>query len=225
MKSFACLLFALILICLHDPIVAAGEIAVGRFAEEGLKGWEVKEFKGLTRYRLVEEEGRKVLLAEAEGSASGLVKKIDFDPAEYRNLRWSWKIENTVAQGNERTKAGDDYAARVYVIFPGRFFWQTRALNYIWANRLPTEDFVANAFTANAMLLAVRSGPDQAGQWLEESRDLVADYRRVFGTEPPRGGAVAIMTDTDNTGSRARAWYGDITLSTQPEPSLPNQER
>jgi hypothetical protein len=216
MKSFAYLLFALTLLCLHGPAVDAGEIAVGRFAEEGLEGWEVKEFKGLTRYRLVEEEGRQVLLAEADGSASGLVKKIDFDPGEYRYLRWSWKIENTLAKGDERTKAGDDYAARVYVIFPGRFFWQTRALNYIWANRLPAEGFVANAFTANAMLLAVRSGPEQAGQWLEESRDLVADYRRVFGGDPPRAGAVAIMTDTDNTGGRARAWYGDISLSTQP---------
>ena len=215
MKFSACLLVALIFLCLPGP-TAAGKIAVGRFAEEGLAGWEVKEFKGLTRYRLVEEEGRRVLLAEADGSASGLVKKIAFDPAEYRYLRWRWKIEDTVAQGDERTKAGDDYAARVYVIFPGRFFWQTRALNYIWANRLPAEGFVVNAFTANAMLLAVRSGPEQAGQWLEESRDLVADYRRVFGNDPPRAGAVAIMTDTDNTGGRTRAWYGDISLSTQP---------
>ncbi|TRO82269.1 DUF3047 domain-containing protein [Trichloromonas acetexigens] len=216
MKLSACLLAALIFLCLPGPAVKAGEIAVGRFAEEGLAGWEVKEFEGLTRYRLVEEEGRRVLLAEADGSASGLVKKIAFDPAEYRYLRWRWKIEETVAQGDERTKAGDDYAARVYVIFPGRFFWQTRALNYIWANRLPAEGFVANAFTANAMLLAVRSGADQAGQWLEESRDLIADYRRVFGSDPPQAGAVAIMTDTDNTGGRARAWYGDISLSTQP---------
>lgn len=216
MKFSACLLVALSFLCLPGPTVDAGEIAVGRFAEEALEGWEVKEFQGLTRYRLVEEEGRRVLLAEANGSASGLVKKIAFDPAEYRYLRWRWKIEDTVAQGDERTKAGDDYAARVYVIFPGRFFWQTRALNYIWANRLPAEGFVANAFTANAMLLAVRSGADQAGQWLEESRDLVADYRRVFGSDPPRAGAVAIMTDTDNTGGRARAWYGDISLSTQP---------
>lgn len=216
MKFSACLLFALTFLCLPGPAVDAGEIAVGRFAKEGLDGWEVKEFKGLTRYRLVEEEDRQVLLAEADGSASGLVKKIAFDPGEYRYLRWRWKIEETIAQGDERTKAGDDYAARVYVIFPGRFFWQTRALNYIWANRLPTEDFVPNAFTANAMLLAVRSGPSQAGQWLEESRDLVADYRRVFGSDPPKAGAVAIMTDTDNTGGRARAWYGDISLSTRP---------
>ena len=216
MKFSVYLLVALSFLYLYVPAVDAREIAVGRFSEEGLAGWEVKEFEGLTRYRLVEEEGRRVLLAEADGSASGLVKKIAFDPAEYRYLRWRWKIENTIAQGDERTKAGDDYAARVYVIFPGRFFWQTQALNYIWGNRLPAEGFVANAFTANAMLLAVRSGADQAGQWLEESRDLIADYRRVFGSDPPRAGAVAIMTDTDNTGGRARAWYGDISLSTQP---------
>ena len=39
---------------------------------------------------------------------------------------------------------------------------------------------------------------------------LEEDYRRAFGEDPPRIGAVAIMTDTDNTGEEAVAWYGAI---------------
>jgi hypothetical protein len=65
-------------------------------------------------------------------------------------------------------------------------------------------------------MLAVRSGDEQAGQWLSEQRDIVADFRRLFGEDPPQAGAIAIMTDTDNTGAEATAWYGDITLSTTP---------
>ncbi len=211
----------LIVSCLYlansaAPPVLAAEIAVARFADTGLNGWETKEFKDLTSYQLVAEGGRAVLMAQARGAASGLVKKIAFDPAEYRYLRWSWKIAGTLAQGDERTKRGDDYAARIYVIFPGRFFWQARALNYIWANKLPVNEFVPNASPANAMLLAVRSGPAEAGKWHEEKRDIFADYRRVFGEDPPRAGGIAIMTDTDNTGAEATAWYGDITLSTDP---------
>lgn len=201
----------LLLLCLATGAPAT-ELAVARFAGEGLAGWEVKSFKGLTGYRLVAEEGGAVLRAEARGSASGLVKTLDFDPHEYRFLNWRWKIAGIVADGDERSKSGDDYAARVYVIFPGRFFWQMRALNYIWANRLPRDQFIANAFTSRAMLLAVESGAERAGRWVSEERDLVADYRRVFGEEPGRAGAVAIMTDTDNTGGTATAWYGDITL-------------
>ena len=41
-------------------------------------------------------------------------------------------------------------------------------------------------------------------------KHLVEDYRRAFGEDPPKVGAVAIMTDTDNTGEEAVAWYGAI---------------
>ncbi len=39
------------------------------------------------------------------------------------------------------TKGGNDYTARVYVVFPSVLFWKTRAVNYIWANRLPRGSF------------------------------------------------------------------------------------
>jgi hypothetical protein len=64
------------------------------------------------------------------------------------------------------------------------------------------------------MLIAVESGNSRAGQWVTVERDILADYRRVFGEDPPEAGGIAIMTDTDNTGAEATAWYGDITLST-----------
>ncbi|SKA09665.1 Protein of unknown function [Trichlorobacter thiogenes] len=206
-------LIVLSVLLTHFPALAE-EIAVSRFATDGLKGWETKSFKGTTDYSLVQENGRTVLKAHAKAAASGLSKKLKFSPVNHRYLKWNWKIANTIAQGNEKTKQGDDYAARVYVVFPGRFFWQMRALNYIWANKLPKGEFVPNAFTSNALLIAVESGQSKAGQWVSEERDILADFRRVFGEDPPDAGAIAIMTDTDNTGAEATAWYGDITLST-----------
>lgn len=208
-------LILLTVLLTHLPALSE-EIPISRFATEGLKGWESKSFKGETTYTIVQEDGKTVLKAHAKGAASGLSKKLKFNPQTYRYLKWSWKIAGTVAGGNEKTKQGDDYAARVYVVFPGRFFWQMRALNYIWANKLTKGEFVPNAFTSNAMLLAVQSGPAKAGQWITEQRDILADYRRVFGEDPPEAGAIAIMTDTDNTGAEATAWYGEITLSTSP---------
>ncbi|MBI4799239.1 MAG: DUF3047 domain-containing protein [Desulfarculus sp.] len=191
----------------------AGEIKVGHFSAGDLGGWEEKVFKGHTRYELVLDQGRAVLRAEADASASALVKTLRLDPRRYPLLRWSWKIEGTLPQGDERGKAGDDYAARVYVVFPSALFWRTRAINYIWANRLPQGQHLPNAFSANAMMVAVRSGPEQAGQWLSEERDVAEDFRRLFGDEPPEMGAVAVMTDADNTGGRAVAYYGDISLA------------
>ena len=192
----------------------ADEMQVSQFASEGLAGWESKVFKGSTDYHLVQDNGRTVIRAHSHGTASGLFKKVKLDPLRFRYLRWSWKIAGTVKKGDEKSKEGDDYAARVYVVFPGRFFWQTRAINYIWANRLPIGQSIPNAFTSNAMMVAVESGPAKSGQWLTEQRDILADYRRLFGEEPRQVGAIAIMTDTDNTGGKATAWYGEISIST-----------
>jgi hypothetical protein len=61
-------------------------------------------------------------------------------------------------------------------------------------------------------MIAVQSGPAHLGQWLEERRNFLEDYRKCFGEETPKAGAVAIMTDTDNTGEKAIAWYGPIRL-------------
>jgi hypothetical protein len=198
---------------LLSTVGQSAELAVGNFSAEGLAGWETKSFRGLTQYQLVREGNRGVVRASSHNAASGLVKKVTIDPGKYRYLRWSWKIDHTIPQGDEKTKSGDDYAARVYVVFPGKFFWQTRAINYIWANHLKKGESLPNAYTSNAMMVAVESGEERAGQWQNEERDILADYRQLFGSDPGEVRAIAIMTDTDNTGASASAWYGNIILS------------
>lgn len=196
--------------------VMAEELVIGNFSIEGLAGWERKSFKGITEYRLTQENDTTVVKATSQGTASGLVKKVSFDPKKYRYLRWSWNILHTISGGDEKTKAGDDYAARIYVVFPGKYFWQTKAINYIWANHLKTGTSIANAYTSSAIMVAVQSGSNSTGQWHAEKRDIFTDYKNLFGSDPGQVSAIAIMTDTDDTGEKAIAWYGDITLSTDP---------
>lgn len=197
------------------PFAFADEIQVSHFNTEGFTGWESKSFKGTTEYSLLQEDGRTVVKANSHDSASGLIRKIRFQPAKHRYLRWSWKIAGTIKGGDEKSKSGDDYAARVYVVFTGRYFWQTKAINYIWANKLAKGSYVPSPYAADSRMVAVESGNGKAGHWLSEERDLFADYHLLFGTDPPEAEAIAIMTDTDNTGGTAEAWYGDITLSTE----------
>jgi len=208
-----------ILLCLLLPVAGGAADLPGVVVDtfEGGLGpqWQVKSFKGQTDYRVVSDNGNQVLMAVSSGTASGLVRNIDLDPQAYPILTWRWKVAGIVPQGDERTKAGDDYAVRVYVIFPHWFFAKTRTLNYIWANRLPAGEFLANAYTGNAVMIAVRSGPEQAGQWVSERRDIVADFRRAFGEDPPRVGAVAVMNDTDNTGTTATGWFDDLVFRTR----------
>ncbi|HTG80318.1 MAG TPA: DUF3047 domain-containing protein [Geobacteraceae bacterium] len=211
MKTFVTALIILLAVA----AACAAEVAVGRFSAGDLSGWHDETFRGKakTSYHLVKENGRTVLMAQSRRAASGLLKKVDLNPRNYPLLRWSWKVEHTLKGEDVTRKSGDDFAARVYVMFPRTFFWQMRALNYVWAARLPKNSAVPSPYTVNAVIIAAESGETAAGTWVREERNVYEDYRRAFGEEPPRVGAVAVMTDTDDTGDEAVAWYGDITMA------------
>lgn len=208
--------FAAVCALIGLALAADQRVVVGAFSRGELDGWDRKQFQGLTDYRLVPDQGRQALRAESRAAASGLYKRVRIDLDQTSYLHWSWKIERVVGAVDETVKSGDDYAARVYVVFSGGvFFWNTRALNYVWASRQAPGATWPNAFTANAQMLALRSGNGQAGQWVDERRDVRADYRRLFGAEVRYVDAVALMTDTDNTRGAATAYYGDIYFSAE----------
>jgi hypothetical protein len=213
MKHVVIAILALLLV---TSIVSADTIHVSRFTTEGLSGWERKSFKGDTEYRIVKDGDRSVVMAHSNSAASGIYKKIKLDPEQYRYLRWKWKVISPLQNAAEKFKRGDDYAARVYVVFPGFFFWQSKAINYVWASQLEKDEFLPSPYTSNVAIVAIETGGDKAGTWVMEQRDVLADYRRFFGSEPRKIGAIAIMTDTDNTESSATAWYTDITISNLP---------
>lgn len=205
-------LFLVLFCSLSAPVFAAKPLIIDRF-DGDLSAWEVQKFSGMTDYKLVsDEQGNKVLMAISRASASGLLKRVKFDPQQYPVLSWRWKVAGTLSKGDARTKQGDDFAARVYVIFPHWIKPLTRSINYVWANRLPVDQAVPNPYFSRTMMLAVESGNQNAGRWINEERNLVADYRRLFGEDPPMAGGIAIMTDTDNTKEQAQAWYDDLVL-------------
>ena len=198
-------------------------------------GWEPMEFPKIdrhSRYQLSDDNGEQVVMATTDNSASGLIARVSVEPGDSLILRWRWKVSNVYEQGNARRKEGDDYAARIYVAFEfepdeAGFFERAKrktvevvfgeelpgnALNYIWANRLPVGEIIANPFTDTTMMVAVNSGTANTGEWVTVERDIVADYRKAFGREPPKLVGVAIMSDSDNTGASATAWYGDVRL-------------
>jgi len=191
----------------------ARQIVIDDFASGLDANWQEKSFVGNTLYRVVEDEGRTCLEALSDAAASGLYNKIEYEPSAYPVLNWSWKIDGVVEGGDVNFKQSDDCPARIYVVFPSVLFWRTRALCYIWANKAPVGTFIPNPHVKSTMMIVVQSGEEKAGQWMEQSADIVADFRRAFGQDPPKAGAIALMTDADNTGKQAKAWYGPISIS------------
>lgn len=193
----------------------SNNIKVAGFSMGDLAGWEVKSFKNETRYEIINVDGVNVLKADSRASASGLAKEVKINIKKYPYMTWRWKIANRLGPMNEKQKSGDDYSARIYVIVSGgMFFWQTKALNYVWSSSLPKASSWPNAFAGdNAQMYAVRSSDDHLETWYEEKRNVYLDLQQMFGKEIEYIHAVALMTDTDNSSGNAVAYYGDISFS------------
>ena len=232
-------LFFLALFLLTGARLIQSEIKVGAFSEADLQepltdGWETLTLgkKNATRYELVEDEGTVVVKATSRETASGLVKPVLIDPKTHPILTWRWKVSNVLEKGDVTRKKGDDYAARIYVTFEydpsdlslgDRIKYKAlrllgydeiplRALNYIWANRAPVGTITPNPYTDWVTMIAVQNGSGQTNTWQAERRNIYEDYKAAFGEEPGRITGIAVMTDTDNTGESAMAYYGDISF-------------
>ena len=178
--------------------------------------WEENSFSGNTEYKVVTNENGQALRAVSNNSASGLARKISIDLNKTPYLHWEWRVENVLHDIDETAKEGDDYAARVYVVISGGFlFWKTRALNYVWSSNQPINTAWLNAYTSNATLIAQQSGGKKVGEWVSEKRNVLVDIKQHLGLDNTSIDAVAIMTDTDNSGQSATAYYRNIHFSSE----------
>ncbi len=222
----------------QPPVPAFSRMTAGT----PIVGWQAQKLAlraAETHYTLVTDSDRVVLAAVANHSMSGLIYPVRVDVNQFPLLRWRWKITAPLKTADMMTKAGDDYAARIYVLFDypvEKLSMLTRAklklaelafgtkiptaaLNYIWDNRHPIGTVQANAYTDRARMIVVESGTANVGGWVTETRDLRADFRAAFNEDPPPIVAVALATDTDNTGETTNAWYGDLEfLPSEPPP-------
>lgn len=173
--------------------------------------WQRRDFEGRTEYTAGAGEVAHVR-AVADGGASALYREIEIDLEATPYLQWSWRVEQLPAiEAGETKKDGDDYGARVYVVREGLFGKLTaEALNYAWSQRQPVGSLWPNAFTGRTMMWSVEQGDERVGEWLTYTRNVRADWRKAFGEDIRRIDGVAIMTDADNSGSRAEARYGTI---------------
>ena len=204
-------------------------------ADTVAEGWRPLVFKNIarhTRYTLVRDGEGHVVKAEAKASASGLIHRVDVDAKSYPVLRWRWKVENLLSKADVTRKQGDDYPARIYVAFAYdpkragagmRIKYETArliygeypphaGLNYIWEGKAAVGSVVPNPFTERVRMIVVESGPANLGRWREYERNVYQDYRAAFGEDPPAISGIAIMTDADNTGESAVAYYGTVAL-------------
>ena len=217
-RKIKILFFALIIVLFSSASFAIQLPKIFSFNEKNaLLRWKEKVFKGRVLYVVNLDEHDGYLTAYSQQSASGIFYRIVFNPREKPMVSWKWRVLRFPDKAWTRETAEgwiekDDYAARFYVIFPGIVFTGTRCLEYVWDKDLPEGLILTSPYFKNIKIIVAESGVENLGKWAHEERDIHADYKRAFGREPSKVGAVAIMTDADNTVSTAEAWYDEIRV-------------
>jgi hypothetical protein len=197
-------------------------------------GVKINDRKTPTRYSLVDDGGTVVLYAQADSAASALGHPVNAALTDTPWLHWRWKVAAPIASADPSAAQKEDSPARVVLEFDGdrsKLPLSDRAVNqlsenlsgkplpyatlmYIFSQKLPVGTVVANPHTRRIQMIVVDSGA-AVGTWQTFVRNVVEDYKRAFKEEPQKLLSLGVLTDTDNTGERAQAWYGDFSLTSQ----------
>ncbi|GBE03835.1 hypothetical protein BMS3Abin09_00758 [bacterium BMS3Abin09] len=186
-----------------------------------LDDWKPLYFPKIKEHSLysIEKGEGAHLKAESNASASGIIYKEEFNVYNYPKVKWRWKVDNVYEMGDARKKSGDDYPLRIYIMFkydPEKASFGKKikygiakklygeyppdsSLNYIWANKKHKERVIANTYTSAAMMILLQSGGKNVDKWVEQEVDVLEDYRKAFGEDPPSVASIAVMNDSDNT--------------------------
>ena len=177
-------------------------------------GWYASR-KDISMYSLKKENGNSFVSVTTEGGCTSIGKQISYSAQEFPLLTWNWRVHKLPINARETLKDKNDSGAALYVIFKGKFKLNN-ILKYVWSSTLPEGATTESPYNRRAKIIVLKSGTKKAGKWLSESVNVHEDYKRLFGEEPPKVEAIAILSDSDNTGSIAAADYDDIIIKRTP---------
>lgn len=203
--------------------------------------WQHRTFPGKqeTQYHAGWQDGRHVVQGDSRAAASMLRRTLRVEPAALSKLRFSWKVPALIEGADLTQRHADDSPVRIVLAFEGdRSTFSAKnamlselalaltgeplpyaTLMYVWGTHSTPESVIINTRTDRIRKLVIESGSGRLGRWLDYERDIRADYEKAFGEAPGALVGVAIMTDSDNTRQKTKAWYGPVTLMGKPASS------
>lgn len=198
----------------------------------GFEQWQHWPLPGkpATDYVPGQLEGREVVAVRADASASMLRQRVRIEPQDLGKLSFSWKVPELISQADLGQRDTADSPVRIVLAFEGdRSSWSFKdnmlselahamtgepmpyaTLMYVWCTTRTPGSVIFNPRTDRIRKLVVEAGEGSLNQWLDYERDIRADFMQAFGEEPGALIGIAIMTDSDNTRTTARAWYGAV---------------
>jgi hypothetical protein len=176
-------------------------------------GWEPRDDAARATYRIAVEDRLRFVRATAEGTGSQMGREFPWSADSHPILNWQWRPQVFPPGSDERASATNDSALAVYAVF-GRMQMTARAVKYVWSRVVPAGTTLSTSRAARVIVL--RSGPPADAGWVTETVDARRDYERLYGEAPGRARGVAVLTDADQTKSRAVGDYGAFRICAAP---------
>jgi hypothetical protein len=175
-------------------------------------GWYHRTFwtRAPMQISFATKDGVPALRCETRSSASMLFRHVDIDLADYPRLAWRWFIEVPIVSPlDERTRAGDDHPARLFLAFKTAM-GEDRRMEIVWGNRLKAGDY---KYIDKFPHYVADGGNDNVGRWHAEEVDLKAVYRHIWRDgAPARVADIALFCDSDDTHTRSIAYFADVVM-------------
>lgn len=197
-----------------EPLAMVVMSTAGRDGGRMPAGWEIKVNHGRPVVSVCKDVDTACLHLLSVKASFSLEKAVDVDPARMPYLTWSWKVAQLPGGGDFRKASTDDQAAQLLVAFSDR-----RVISYIWDTVAPkgAMESVSSIPLLRVVAVVCESGAGQANQWIAESRNVAADYARVYGKAAPRVKGLRIQVNSQHTGTVAESYFGQVAFRSTPQ--------
>jgi hypothetical protein len=199
-------------------LCAAEEVIIlGRGKTETLVEWDKPVHVGTGIWNVVDDGEDQAIQLRTESSSFALEKSITVDLRQTPYLEWEWKVTVPPAGGDFSSPDTDDQAAQLLVVFPKTFFERRKVISYIWDPTAPkgTIGEGAGPIYLNVKAMVVESGAGQIGNWVTEKRNLVEDFRNLYGESPERAVAIRMQINSQHTQSVAEVFWRTIRFTSE----------
>ena len=211
------IIFTIVVFFVSQVYSFGDNIIAFKFDEKELSSLDKRKPFGVkveTIYTVEKNENGNYLKAIADKGASGVGKKIIINLNKTPFINITWKIEKDIKDREENTKNGHDFAARVFVIKKtGATALSNRAMSYVYSTNMNVGDNWKSPFTKKSTDLVLSTTKENFNEWISVKSNVKEDFKKFHNLELDEIDGIAIMTDADNSNSKAISYYQNIYFS------------
>ncbi len=192
-----------------------GVIVLDPRSSADLADWSKHVLSNNAVWQMVGDSNDRIVRLRSDSSSVYLEKKIAVDLRHTPYLEWEWKVTALPSGGHFAASRTDDQAGQLLITFPKSVLERRKVITYLW-DTTAAKGTMADApgpFFLNIKAVVVESGSEELAEWIVEKRNVLEDFRALFGSTPTAAIGLRIQLNSQHTRSEAEAFWKHIRFS------------